>query len=186
MSSEKWPPPDGDTDPLPRQGLRLTGIFAAVIALGLFGAWIFNTDDPTVASIGTVAPGFDVRNIVGGESVTLDQLLDDGRPIVINLMASWCGPCRAEIPEISAFADTHPEFIVLGVAVEDVYEAFEEFVADVGPTYPVAFDDGDMRARYQSLGLPATFFINSNGTIEDIFNGILNAEIIEELASGLS
>jgi thiol-disulfide isomerase/thioredoxin len=185
MSSGKWPEPTSQAepapDPLPNRYLRLSLIFLAVIIIGLAISWIFNTEDPEVATIGAPAPAFEVRNVVGDEPLSLDGLInDEGRPIVINLMASWCGPCRAEIPEISAFADANPDVIVVGVAVEDVYAAFKEFVTEVGPTYPVGFDDGDMRAAYQTIGLPATFFLDSEGNVVDIFNGILNQRVLEE------
>lgn len=186
MSSDKWPLADRDSDPLPRRSLRLTAIFLGVVLGGVLVAWLLNTDDPSIASVGSKAPAFDVKNIVRGESITLDDLLSDGRPIVINLMASWCGPCRAEIPELSKFADSHPGVIVIGVAVEDAYDDFKEFVTELRPTYPVAFDEGEMRASYQSLGLPTTFFVNSDGSINDVLNGILNQDVLEERASDLS
>jgi thiol-disulfide isomerase/thioredoxin len=108
------------------------------------------------------------------------------RPIVINLMASWCGPCREEIPELSAFADANPGIIVLGVGVDDRLADFELFVAEVRPSYPVGFDKGEMRARYPTLGLPATFFLNSDGEIVEVFNGILDRELLEGMVAGLS
>lgn len=186
MSSDEWPPPDPDVDPLPRRGLTLTTVFLAVVGLGLLAAWLLNSDDPAVATVGASAPAFEVKDVVAGESLTLEALIDEGRPIVINLMASWCGPCRVEIPEISAFADANPGVTVVGIAVDDVYADFAKFVSEVQLTYRVGFDEGEMRRAYQTLGLPATFFLNSDGTIADIFNGILNAEILEERASGLS
>ncbi len=183
MSSDEWP--DSSTDPLPGRGVRLTAVFLVVVGIGLLAAWIFNTDDPAIASIGGRAPDFEVETLAG-EPVTLSALLDqDDRPIVINLMASWCGPCREEIPEISAFADAHPEVMVIGVGVEDTLGNFTEFMDQVRPSYLTAFDDGEMRKAYQSLGLPATFFVNSDGTVGDIFNGILNADVLEQRVAEL-
>lgn len=184
MSSEGWP--DNQGDPLHRRGLRLTAVFLAVVGVGLLTAWISNSDDPAIATVGQQAPDFEVATLAG-EPITLSGLLDeDNRPIVINLMASWCAPCREEIPEISAFADAHPEVMVIGVGVEDALGNFTEFIDEVRPTYLVAFDDGEMRKAYQSLGLPATFFLNSDGTVGDIFNGILNADVIEQRVADLS
>jgi thiol-disulfide isomerase/thioredoxin len=188
MSSDKWRKPTSQADPaseaLPNRHLRLSLIFLAVVGIGLAVAWIFNTEDPQVATIGARAPDFEVRNVVGDEPLSLDDLVNEGsRPIVINLMASWCGPCRAEIPEISAFAEANPDVVVVGVAVEDVYADFKEFVTEVAPAYPVGFDDGDMRAAYQTIGLPATFFLDSKGNVVDIFNGILNQAVLEETVS---
>lgn len=193
MSSDKWrensqtTEPDTEIDPLPNRYLRLTFIFAAVVGLGLVGSWIFNTDDPEIATIGKQAPAFEVRSFENDEPLSLTDLTnDEGRPIVINFMASWCAPCREEIPEINAFAADNPNVIVVGIAVEDVYEDYKRFVEEVGPTYPTAFDDGPMRAAYQTLGLPATYFLDSTGKIVDVFNGILNQEVLEDRIADVS
>lgn len=188
MSSDKWQEPETTPEPLPNRHLRLSMIFISVVALGLLAAWVFDDDaEPAVATIGDPAPAFEVRSIEGDETLTLADLVnDDGRPIVINLMASWCGPCRAEIPELSAFADANPGVVVVGVAVEDSYDDFREFVTEVGPTYTVGFDDGEMRAAYQTLGLPATFFLDSSGTVVGVYNGILDQDVLEQQVSGIS
>jgi thiol-disulfide isomerase/thioredoxin len=163
-------------------------MFLVIIGSGLLVAWLLNdSTDPQVATIGEPAPAFEVRDIVGDEPLSLTDLVnDDGKPIVINLMASWCGPCRAEIPEISAFADANPDVVVIGVAVEDRYEDFKQFVTEVGPTYAVGFDEGAMRTAYQTLGLPATFFLDSNGRVVSVFNGILDRDVLEEQVSDIS
>lgn len=190
MSSDKWRAPDQTEDPLPRRQLRLTGVFLAVVAAGLVGAWLFQggttASGPASASVGEPAPDFEIENIEGDDPIVLSELVagHDG-PLVLNLMASWCGPCREEIPELSAFSDANPDVLVLGVDVEDVYEDFRQFMSEVQPTYMVGFDDGDMRARYQTLGLPATFFLDSEGRIVDVFNGILNESILEEIVAGI-
>lgn len=190
MSSDKWPEPtpaEQTPDELPNRYLRLSLIFLGVVGLGLVVAWAFGSDEPSVATIGSPAPDFEVRNFVRDEPLGLDDLInDEGNPIVINLMASWCGPCRAEIPEISAFANDNPDVVVVGVAVEDAYGDFKEFITEVSPSYPAAFDDGEMRSAYQTLGLPATFFLDSRGNIVDIFNGILNQEVLEESVAGIN
>lgn len=161
----------------------LTGVFLAVVALGLAAAWIFGDDPaPGEVAIGSPAPDFEVRTLDGGDPLVLSEVVSSGGgPVVINLMASWCLPCREEIPELSAFADANPDVVILGIAVEDSYDDFAEFIDEFDPTYPVGFDDGDMRALYQTLGLPATFFLDSDGVIVDVFNGKLDREVLEEL-----
>lgn len=187
MSSDRWRESDEGADPLQGRSLRLTGVFATVVLVGLVGAWIFNSESPDTATVGHPAPNFEVQNIVRGEPIVLSDLLaNDDRPIVINLMASWCGPCREEIPELRAFADANPEVIVLGVAVEDRFEDFKQFVTEVRPTYTVGFDEGDMREAYPTFGLPATFFLDSDGVVVEVFNGILDEELLEEMVTGLS
>lgn len=187
MSSDKWQRPDEDADPLQGRRLRLTGVFVIVVAVGLVGAWIFRSADSDTATVGRVAPDFEIENTETGEPIVLSNLIEgDDRPIVINLMASWCAPCREEIPELSAFADANPGVIVLGVGVDDRLADFELFITEVQPTYPVGFDEGAMREKYPTLGLPATFFLNSDGEVIEVFNGILDQELLEGMVGGLS
>jgi thiol-disulfide isomerase/thioredoxin len=158
-----------------------------VVAVGLVGAWIFRSADSDTATVGQVAPDFEVENFETKEPIILSSLIEgDDRPIVINLMASWCGPCRAEIPELSAFADANPGIIVLGVGVDDRLADFELFIAEVQPTYLVGFDEGAMREKYPTFGLPATYFLNSDGEIVEVFNGILDRELLEGMVADLS
>lgn len=188
MSSDRWQPTDEDGDPLPNRYLRLSLIFVGVVGVGLLLAWVLDDGaTPAIATIGEDAPWFEVRNFVDDQPLTLDDLInDEGKPIVINLMASWCGPCRSEIPEISAFAEANPNVVVVGVAVEDRYDDFLQFVEEVGPSYPVGFDEGPMRAAYPSLGLPGTFFLDSKGRVVSLFNGVLTEGVLQEQVAGIN
>lgn len=102
--------------------------------------------------------------------------------MVLNLWASWCLPCRTEIPEISAFADNNPDYRVLGVAVDDTETSATDFARSIGATYDLAVGDSDFESAYPRLGLPVTYFIDSGGTVTDVFNGILNEATLIELA----
>jgi thiol-disulfide isomerase/thioredoxin len=187
MSSDRWQRSDEDADPLQGRRLRLTGVFVIVVAAGLLGGWIFRSTDSDTATVGQAAPDFEIEDTDTGEPIILSSLIEGtDRPIVINLMASWCGPCREEIPELSAFADANPGVIVLGVGVDDRLADFELFITEVQPTYPVGFDEGAMREKYPTLGLPATFFLNSDGEIVEVFNGILDQELLEGMVGGLN
>jgi thiol-disulfide isomerase/thioredoxin len=187
MSSDKWQKSDEEADPLQGRSLRLTGVFVVVVAVGLLGAWIFRSADSDTATVGQVAPDFEVENFETKEPIILSSLIEgDDRPIVINLMASWCPPCREEIPALSAFADANPGVIVLGVGVDDRLADFELFITEVQPTYLVGFDEGEMRKKYPTFGLPATYFLNSDGEIIEAYNGVLDSELLDEMVAGLS
>lgn len=123
--------------------------------------------------------------MIDGTSFSLSEHLElDGRPVVLNLWASWCLPCRTEIPEISAFADDNPDFRVLGVAVDDSEASATDFARRIGATYEMAIGDAEFESAYPRLGLPVTYFIDSSGTVTDVFNGILNEATLVELANG--
>jgi thiol-disulfide isomerase/thioredoxin len=153
-----------------------------VVVVGLAIAWLLS-DDTEVAEVDGVAPSFSVELLDGGSFTLDDHLADDGRPLVLNLWASWCLPCRDEIPDISDFAEAHADVAVLGVAVEDVLEDSQSFANELAPSYPLAFGGQEFREAYPTVGLPATFIVESDGTVSSIVNGIVDQESLEELTS---
>ncbi len=167
-----------DPGPLPRPTYRLTGVFVLVIAIGLVAGWIVGSGAPDVATVGQRAPDFTVEVIDGGTFTLSDH--EDG-PVVVNLWASWCPPCREEIPDISAFATANPGVTVVGVAVQDVEQAAREFAAQIGASYPLALGTVEFEDAYPNLGLPATYVIDGDGVVTDIHNGIIDEETLTEL-----
>lgn len=153
-----------------------------VVVVGLAVAWLLN-EGTEVAEVGGEAPNFSVELLDGGSFTLDDHLADDGRLLVLNLWASWCLPCREEIPDISDFAESRPDVAVLGVAVEDVLGDSESFANELAPSYPLAFGGKEFREAYPTVGLPATFIIESDGTVSSIVNGIVDQEALEELTS---
>ena len=179
-----WPLTDQSQapDPLPKRSLLLTGVFVGVVVVGLAVAWLVS-GYTEVAAVGAQAPNFTVELLDGGSFTLEDHLAEDGRPLVLNLWASWCLPCRGEIPEISDFAIEHAGVAVLGVAVEDVRADSEAFAEEMSPSYPLAFGSKEFREAYPTLGLPATFIIEPDGTVSSIVNGIVDQELLEEMTS---
>ncbi|HEX9847747.1 MAG TPA: TlpA disulfide reductase family protein [Acidimicrobiia bacterium] len=149
-----------------------------MVGVGLLAAWIVGSA-PTVATIGEQAPDFTVELIEGG-TFTLSEV---DKPVLLNFWASWCVPCRTEIPDISAFADANPQIQVIGIAVEDVESAAREFAAEIGASYPLALGTTEVEDSYPRLGLPVTYVLDENGVVTDIFNGIVNQEVLGELFS---
>ena len=147
-----------------------------MVGVGLLAAWVFGSA-PTVATIGEQAPDFTVELIEGG-TFTLSEV---DKPVLLNFWASWCVPCRTEIPDISAFADANPQIQVIGVAVEDVESAARGFAAEIGASYPLALGTTEVEDSYPRLGLPVTYVLDENGVVTDIFNGIVNQEVLGEL-----
>ena len=113
-----------------------------------------------------------------------EHISEDGRPVVLNLWASWCIPCRTEIPEISAFSVNHPDVKVIGVAVEDREVNARAFADEVDATYDLALGGDDFEGAYPRIGLPATYVIDSDGVVTAVHNGILDEETLRELVVG--
>lgn len=147
---------------------RLTLVFVIVIAVGLLVAQAVGDpgDSGSGGALSGVAPEVVMTGFDGDEWRLSDHLRDDGRPVVLNLWASWCLPCREEIPELSDFADSHPQFLLVGVAVNDTLEEARQLASDLAPRYMVGMDGtGRLRDRYPSVGMPFTVVIDSQGII---------------------
>lgn len=161
-------------------GGALTAIFVAVVGLGLLYAWL--QGGPAVAEVGRPAPPLTVEAF-SGATFDLDQhFASDGGPILLNLWASWCEPCKREFPALSDYAEANPGVTVVGVAVQDRLEPARDFAQEMQPSFLVGLDaDGTVRDAYPSFGLPATFLIDANGTVIEI----VLAELTPERLAGL-
>ncbi len=106
-----------------------------------------------------------------------------GRVVAVNFWATWCGPCRAEIPELTEVWKTHREgcFELLGVA-EDSGSAAQiaRKAAELGIPYPVLVDsEGTVGDRFRVAGYPNTFLIDKDGKVAKVFSGAVNKEELE-------
>lgn len=164
--------------PLPRPGLRLSGVFVLVVAVGLAIGWLVGSTNATVAEVGSPAPDFTVE-LIEGETFTLSETR--GRPVVLNFWASWCNPCREEIPDISAYAESHPDVSVIGVAVTDIEEDSRAFAEEIGAGYPLALGTPEVEDAYPIFGLPNTVIIDEAGLITHIYEGIVDENVLIDL-----
>jgi thiol-disulfide isomerase/thioredoxin len=135
-----------------------------------------------VAEVGEPAPDFTVELLDGGSFTLTDHLTGDGRPLIVNLWASWCVPCREEMPALSDFAEANPETAIIGVAVEDTIDSATAFGEEIDPSYPLAFGNAGFDEAYPNFGLPVTYFLDESGVVTTVHNGILTSEMIEEIA----
>jgi len=185
------PDPDSvfheDAAPLrPARG-RLTIVFVVVIAVGLLvGQGLSDpAGDGSGGSLAGIAPEVVLMTFDGDEWRLSEHLTDDGRPVVLNLWASWCVPCREEIPELSAFADTNPGIAVVGVAVNDGRADAMALARELAPSYLVGMDaTGRLRDSYPSVGMPFTVFIDSQGVIRWSKAGGVTAAELEDVTNG--
>ena len=114
------------------------------------------------------APDFSVVAVDG----TPIRLADfRGRTVLLNFWATWCGPCRIEMPSLASFATEHPELVVIGLA-SDTPEAVYKFVTEAGTPYPNAIAPKELLAAYQINTYPTTVVINPDGTIRRAYAGL--------------
>lgn len=173
--------------------LLLAAVFAAAVAVTiLIGTRSSSTEttypdlgdiaehDPNLPDTSEPAPTFAVPTLDGSTFDLAQHVADDGRPVVLNLWASWCNPCRSEMPEIDTAAARHPEVAFVGVAVQDSEAEAAAFARDIDVTYTIAFDDGSVEDGYPVLGLPATFFIDGNGVLVKTFFGPMTVDSLDQ------
>ena len=135
---------------------------------------------PRGALAGEPAPDMSVAMFDGSRFVMSEYRASDGRPLVLNLWASWCPPCRHEIPEFSRVAEESPQVAFLGVAVEDAPGPAEAFAAEVRASYPLGIDDQlTVKDNYPFMGLPVTYLIGADGLITRQINGQISASTLQ-------
>lgn len=134
------------------------------------------------------APDFTVYDADGGE-VTFSSLL--GKPVVLNFWASWCGPCKSEMPHFQELFEQYGEdvtFVMVNLTGDgwDNIDDAQELISSNGYTFPVYFDnDGDAAAKYSIYSIPYSCFITADGIILDSHLGMMSEDeltaAIEEL-----
>jgi thiol-disulfide isomerase/thioredoxin len=104
---------------------------------------------------------------VNGKKIDIQTL--KGKPLFINVWATWCGPCRAEMPSIQSLYNSidHDKvvFIMLSLDQQDPYAKVDSFLKKTGYTFPVYFPSGQLPAQLQVSTIPTTFVIDSKGKI---------------------
>ncbi|MFQ5557466.1 MAG: TlpA family protein disulfide reductase [Acidimicrobiales bacterium] len=96
-----------------------------------------------------------------------------GQPVVVNIWASWCAPCRTEMPLLQEAADTYAgHAVILGVASNDDPREARRFLNDLGLTYPNVFDTtGGIRVALGLTAYPTTYVFGADGTVRARVNG---------------
>lgn len=151
-----------------------------MLAVGLLIGWILQSDSSSsaVATQGEPAPNFTVELVEGG-TYTLSESV--GQKVVLNLWASWCPPCREEIPDISIFAEANPDIDVIGVAVEEPAQTAIDFANEIGASYPLAIGTEEFEDAYPNFGLPVTYIIDEDGNVATVWNGIVDQFVLDDL-----
>lgn len=120
---------------------------------------------------GFPAPHFNLVSLTGQE-VKLSDFL--GRPVMVNFWASWCPPCRAEMPTFQKIYAEYESFgfVILAVNSQESRTEALSFTQSETLSFPILLDeDGAVSHLYRALSLPATFFIRKDGFISDVVYG---------------
>jgi cytochrome c biogenesis protein CcmG, thiol:disulfide interchange protein DsbE len=105
-----------------------------------------------------------------------------GQPVVLNFWATWCAPCRIEMPELqNAFeAYQDQDLVILAINAQEEEQLVGDFFNDLGLTFtPLLDGEGNVGRAYGAFGLPSTYFVDRSGEITAVHRGILTGEQIE-------
>jgi cytochrome c biogenesis protein CcmG/thiol:disulfide interchange protein DsbE len=129
--------------------------------------------------VGRLAPGFTLST-PDGQPVSLTELR--GQVVLVNFWATWCPPCRAEMPAIQAAYERYgPQgFTVLAVTADEDLPAVRAFFAERGLTFPALLDhDGAVHEGYLASTLPSSFFVDREGVIRAVQHGPMTEVMLD-------
>jgi peroxiredoxin len=141
---------------------------------------------PPTADASRFEPAPDVElKTLDGQPFRLSELR--GRVVLLNFWATWCGPCRKEIPELNAMhRDLEARgFSVVGVSTYDSADQIKDFQKDLRQDYKLALGDADAQAKFAVSALPTTFIIDREGRIREKIIGERNRVAFERYVNPL-
>jgi thiol-disulfide isomerase/thioredoxin len=121
-------------------------------------------------------------DLLGGEKFVLSDHVGK-QAIILNFFATWCGPCKEEMPELVRFADKHKNepFLMIGIDADEREDAVAEFLKTYGVTYSIAIDKGAAQKAFGVRSYPTTVFIGADGIVHLYEMGsIANADVALE------
>ena len=201
LPQDPLPTPDGEQRPLPEPRLSRRAAWVAMgsvaLALGLLWAASDMTessaddqgysvltgvdDEGDAAAVGKPAPlDFTLKDMDG---VDVNLASFKGKIILLNFWATWCGPCKLEIPDLVALQDQYADdIVVLGFSVDDTPEQLKAYAAEYKMNYPVLVGNGheNIQDAYGPMwGIPVTIVIDREGKIAKKQSGIRSREQFE-------
>jgi thiol-disulfide isomerase/thioredoxin len=169
--------------PLPIRNRRLrrelVGLFAALILFPFAGSALAQLPVIRFVRDPDPAPDFKLKELAGKE-LTLES--SRGKVVLLNFWATWCGPCREEIPELIALENRYKDRLqIIGLVVDDDDEKeIRSVIASEGINYPVALADTETRLAYGGIAaLPTVFVINTEGRVVQKHVGLFNPALYE-------
>lgn len=184
--SEPEPERTGGRSLLPRAMLVAGVVVAALVVLAVVASTMANdtlrvdgVDEPD-----TVPPR-DAELVDGGwpeAAAWIRRENADGRPVLVNILASWCGPCREELPVLLDAYEANPDIAFLGIDHLDRREDAEVFLEEMNVTFPTLFDiNGDVAAAVEARGMPTTLIFDADGALVAHHSGLVTASQLEDL-----
>ncbi|MDQ6825980.1 MAG: TlpA family protein disulfide reductase [Candidatus Eremiobacteraeota bacterium] len=166
-------------------GLALALAIALVVNFRASGTRPAQSGSGPESLNGSVAPSFPLKRF-DGRLDALDRYR--GKLVIMNLWASWCPPCRAEMPDLQRLAQRYGGrgLVVLGVDEGESSAGAREFARSLGIDFPILLDQEQRYGRvYAVLGLPTTIIIRPNGTVARGIDGALTYNQMRDIVTPL-
>jgi peroxiredoxin len=139
--------------------------------MGVTAVILMTVSSVTAGIKETAAPDFTLKS-VGGENLKLSEYR--GEVVLINFWASWCGPCRQEMPVLSELHDKYKAlgFTVLGVNVEEDSSKARKLLQEMSVSFPVLLDNESVVSKqYDVIAMPSTVLVDRNGNMRYLHKG---------------
>lgn len=171
---------------------RAPWFLAMAILLVLGTAWITvsrvpATSDPKTAApqVGFLAPDFTLTTLAD-ETITLSELR--GKRVVLNFWATWCPPCRAELPHFQAAHEAYgDEVVILAVDEREDLQQVAAFAKQLGLTFTIPLDtDGRIGVVYRVRAYPTTYFVDAEGVIRHVIRGTTTRAVLDSTLAGMT
>ncbi|WP_233548109.1 TlpA disulfide reductase family protein [Rummeliibacillus sp. POC4] len=139
--------------------------------------------------VGQTAPDFTLKTLDGKEAKLSDYR---GKKVILNFWATWCPPCKAEIPHMEKYykksaKDDNVEILAVNLKKSDKDEDYiKDFVKSYDMTYPVLLDtDGEQQEQYQIVTIPTTYFIDTKGKIQTTITGPMDQKKMSDIIANI-
>ena len=158
-----------------------TGSWRFSLALAALSVAAASLLSQTPARQGNIAPAFTLETLAGSPASLSDY---KGHPVLINFWASWCNPCRGEMPDIVAAYQAHQEtglaVLAINLTDQEGMKDVRKFVAEFQMPFPVLLDEkGRVRRLYALIGVPTSVFIGSDGVVRLVNPGPITTEALQ-------
>lgn len=162
-------------------------VIAAVVIVALFAVAMVQAmgkedqDDSgkkVGLEIGNTPPDFELKTLAG-DTVKLSDY--KGKKVMLNFWATWCPPCKAEMPDMEKFYEGNKDRVEILAVNMDTTNDVKGFANEYGITFPILLDEkNEVNRDYGIVSIPTTFFIDENGVIKQKINGSMKLEDMEK------
>ncbi len=138
---------------------------------------------------GQLAPDFSLTDL-NGKQVSLADYA--GKKVLVNFWATWCPPCRVEMPHMQKFYEDYEakDVVILGVNLtptEKNRSVVQDFIQEQQLTFPIVLDqEGEVSQAYKVVAYPTTYFLDADGVIREKFQGAINYDVMEKVLQGMN